>query len=224
MRQWTLRVFRRWMIAGLIVIAPLGVTVYILWWLFVRVDGLLGQFVYNAIGFKIPGLGLLMLVAVLLVVGWATERAVGNRILGWWQGWLDQVPVVRRLYGASSRIVRTVFGGGRRFFREVVLIQYPSPGRWTVGFITSDTPSPLTAQVENGVTVFVPTAPNPTSGYLVIVPRTEVISMPMTVEEGFTFVLSAGAVAPTSPSPPPPSPSSPPSSPPPDAGPSGAAV
>ncbi|MEJ2217238.1 MAG: DUF502 domain-containing protein [Gemmatimonadota bacterium] len=220
MRQRTLRVFRRWLIAGLIVIAPLGVTVYILWWLFIRVDGLLGQFVYNAIGFRIPGLGLLMLVVVLVGVGWATERAVGNRILGWWQSWLDQVPVVRRLYRASSRIVRTVFGGGRRFFREVVLIQYPSPGRWTMGFITSDTESPLTAHVEDAVIVFVPTAPNPTSGYLVIVPRTEVISMPMTVEEGFTFVLSAGAVAPPSP---PPS-ASPPSSPPPHGGPSGATV
>ncbi len=223
MTQRTLRVFRRWLIAGLIVIAPLGVTVYILWWLFVRADGLLGQFVYNAIGFKIPGLGLLMLVAVLLVVGWGTERTIGNRLLGWWQSWLDQVPVVRRLYRASSRIVRTVFGGGRRFFREVVLIQYPSPGRWTIGFITSDTPSPLTARIDNAVTVFVPTAPNPTSGYLAIVPRTEVISMPMTVEEGFTFVLSAGAVAPPAPPPSGPPPPAPPS-PPPAGGPSGAAV
>lgn len=191
-----LRTLRRWLIAGLVVTAPLGLTIYILWWLFVRVDGLLGRFLYGAIGFRIPGVGLIMLVLVLLAVGWATERAVGGRVLTWWHDALERLPVVRNLYGASSRIVRTVFGGGRRFFREVVLIQYPSQGRWTVGFVTSDVESPLTKHVPNGITVFVPTAPNPTSGFLVVVPRHDTVTLPLTVEEGFTFVLSAGAVIP----------------------------
>jgi len=191
-----LRTLRRWLLAGLVVTAPVGVTVIVLLWLFRTLDGILGEVLSNVLGFRVPGLGLLLLVLILLAAGWATERAIGSRVLGWWHDWLERLPLISRLYGASSRIVRTVFGGGKRFFRGVVLIQYPSPGRWSIGFVTSDTPSLLTEQVEDATTVFVPTAPNPTSGFLVIIPRRDTIPLPMSVEDGFTFILSAGAVAP----------------------------
>ena len=192
------RLLRRRLIAGLIVIAPLGVTLYILWWLFNTVDGILGNSLYQVIGLRIPGLGLLLLLAILLGVGWLAERTVGAQILEWWHAALDRVPLVSRLYSATRRIIGSVFGGEeRRFFREVVLFEYPSAGQWTLGFVTGRAPRALADRMENGVTIFLPTAPNPVTGFLIIVPEDRIIRLPVTVEEGFTFILSAGAVPPT---------------------------
>ena len=191
------KALRRRLIAGLIVIAPLGVTLYILWWLFRTVDGVLGRYVYGAIGITIPGLGLVMLLLLLLGVGWLAERTIGAQIFNWWNGVLARVPIVSRLYGATRRIVGSVFGGDeKRFFREVVLFQYPSPGQWTLGFVTGSAPRALDGRMEDGLTIFLPTAPNPVTGFLIIVPRDSVIPLAVTVEEGFTYILSAGAVPP----------------------------
>ncbi|HUG38991.1 MAG TPA: DUF502 domain-containing protein [Longimicrobiales bacterium] len=193
------KAFRRRLIAGLIVIAPLGVTAYVLWWLFRTVDGLLGRHVYGAIGITVPGLGLLMLLLLLLAVGWLAERTIGAQMLNWWHGLLDRVPLVSRLYGATRRIIGSVFGGEeKKFFRDVVLFEYPSPGQWTLGFVTGNAPQALEGRVEDGLTIFLPTAPNPVTGFLIIVPRARTVRLPVTVEEGFTYILSAGAVAPGS--------------------------
>ncbi len=193
------RLFRRRLIAGLIVLAPLAVTVYVLWWLFNAVDGILGSSLYALIGIRIPGLGLVLLLALLIVVGWLAERMVGTQVVQWWHATLDRIPVVSRVYGATRRIVGSVFGGEeRRFFREVVLFEYPSPGQWTLGFITGAAPSALDGRLENGVTVFLPTAPNPVTGFLIIVPEARIVRLPVTIEEGFTYILSAGAVPPGS--------------------------
>jgi len=191
------RVLRRRLIAGLVVIAPLGVTLWVLWWLFGLVDGILGNFVQLVFGFRIPGLGLILLVLILLGVGWLAEETVGAQILEWWHGALDRVPLVSRLYGATRRIVGSVFGGKeQRFFREVVFFEYPARGQWTLGFVTGGTPPALQDQMEGGVTVFLPTSPNPVTGFLIIVPDDRIVRLPITVEEGFTFILSAGAVPP----------------------------
>ena len=202
------KILRRRLIAGLIVIAPLGVTIYILWWLFTTLDGILGRSLYEIMGFAIPGLGLILLLLILLAVGWGAEAMVGTKVVDWWHAGLDRVPVVSRLYNATRRIVGSVFGGEeRRFFRSVVLFEYPSPGQWTLGFETGRAPRALENRVESGVTVFLPTAPNPVTGFLIIVPEARLIRLPVTVEEGFTYVFSAGAVPPTGPSgkePPPP--------------------
>jgi hypothetical protein len=105
------RLLKRRLIAGLIVIAPLGVTLGVLWWLFTRLDGILGNLLEVILGFRIPGLGLVVLVLILIGVGWLAEWAVGSRILEWWHAALDRVPLVSRLYGATRRIVGSVFGG-----------------------------------------------------------------------------------------------------------------
>jgi uncharacterized membrane protein len=194
------RLVRRRLISGLIVIAPLAVTLYVLWWLFRTVDGILGNSVYRIIGTEIPGLGLVLLLALLLGVGWLAEEAIGKQVAQLWHGVLDRIPVVSRLYSATRRIVGSVFGGEeRRFFKEVVLFEYPSPGQWTLGFQTGGAPRALDDRVENGVTIFLPTSPNPVTGFLIIVPEDRVLRLPVTVEEGFTFILSAGAVPPTGP-------------------------
>jgi uncharacterized membrane protein len=191
------RLLKRRLLAGLVVIAPLGVTAWVLWWLFRLLDGILGDFLQLVLGVRIPGLGLILLVLILVGVGWLAEETVGAKILEEWHSILDRVPLVSRLYGAMRRIVGSVFGGEeRRFFREVVFFEYPMPGEWTVGFVTGDAPPGLEDRVKGGVTVFLPTSPNPVTGFLIIVPRERIIRVPMTVEEGFTFILSVGAVPP----------------------------
>lgn len=189
-------VVRRRLIAGLVVIAPVTITAAVLWWIFQSLDGLLGNFIYPAIGIQVPGLGLLLLLALLLVVGWLAERTVGARVVGWWHTLLERFPLTRRVYTASHRIVRTVFGEDQRFFRDVVVVEYPGPGRWSLGFITAPAPMGIRDVVKDGVTVFIPTTPNPTTGYLVVVPRRDVTPVPWTLEQAFTFILSAGGVTP----------------------------
>jgi uncharacterized membrane protein len=193
------RALRRHLIAGLIVIAPVTVTGFVLWWIFQRVDNLLGRFLYPALGqAAIPGLGLITLILLLLIVGWSAERAIGSRALAWGNSLLERIPVARRIYSASDRIVRTVFSENERPFNDVVLIEYPSSGRWSLGFLAARAPDAVQLEAEDLVTVFVPTTPNPTSGVLVIVPRASVRSVALTIDEAFTFVLSAGSVTPTS--------------------------
>lgn len=196
---------RRHLIAGLIVIAPVTATAFVLWWIFQLLDGLLGRFLYPALALLIPGdqerivipgLGLAVLFVLLVGVGWAAERAIGSRIVQWWHDTLERIPLTRRIYSAANRLVRTVFGEDSRPFKQVVLVEYPAPGRYAIGFLSASAPDVVQAHVPDAVSVFVPTTPNPTSGFLMIVPRASVIEIDLTVDEAFTLILSAGAVRP----------------------------
>ena len=197
------RAIRRRLIAGLIVIAPLTVTLWVLSWIFGLLDGLIGESIYRALGFAIgrerlvvPGLGLLALFLLLLGAGWLTEKAIGSRLLKGWNDLLERVPVVRRVYGASNRIVRSVFGTEARPFKTVVAVEWPSDGRWSIGFLTGEAPAAVQQHAGDLVNVFVPTTPNPTTGFLLMVARDRVVPLAMTVDEAFTFILSAGSVRP----------------------------
>lgn len=188
---------RRYLLQGLAVIGPLGITALILWWLFVRVDGLLGRWLGPLLGWSAPGLGLAILVIILLVVGWVVEKTVGNRLLAIGESLLSRVPLVRRLYAGSSRIVKAVIGEEKIAFREVVLFEYPMEGRWAYGFVTGSAPSSAHPVLDDeGVTIYMPTAPNPMSGFLLVTDRSAVVPVNITVEEAFTYIISAGAVSP----------------------------
>lgn len=197
------RSIKRHLIAGLIVIAPLTATVWVLVWIFQLLDGLLGRFLYPGLGavlgresFVIPGLGLLALFLLLVGTGWIAERAIGSRILKWWNGMLDRLPVVRRIYGASNRIVRTVFGNEAKPFSKVVLVEYPAPGRWSLGFLAGEGPVEAAVHLGPTLAIFIPTTPNPTTGWVAIVPAEQVIPLTMSVDEAFTLILSAGSARP----------------------------
>lgn len=202
------RTIKRRLIAGLVVIAPVTATAVVLWWIFQALDALLGQFIYPAIsrlvGFDLvlPGLGLIALILLLLVVGWAAERAIGSRVVSWWHNLLERIPVTRRIYGAANRIVRTLFGKEGRPFNQVVLVEYPAEGRWAIGFLAATAPDIIREHVPEAVSVFVPSTPNPTTGWLAIVPRTRVVVLDMTIDEAFTYILSGGAVRPGADQPP----------------------
>lgn len=191
-----LRTLRRYLVEGLAVIGPAGVTVFVLVWLFRRLDGLLGESLYEALGYRMPGLGIVVLIALIALVGWLTERTLGARLVSAWDRTLKRVPLARRIYGGASRIIGSIVGEERYAFQEVVLFEYPMPGLWSVGFVTGAAAG-ATEDIlgEPGVTIYMPTAPNPMSGYLIQLPRSRVRKLDVNVEEAFTYVLSAGAVS-----------------------------
>jgi uncharacterized membrane protein len=191
-----LRMLRRYLVEGLAVIGPVGVTVFVLAWLFRRLDGLLGDSLYAALGYRIPGLGIAVLVILVALVGWLTERALGARLVSAWDRTMKRVPLARRIYGGASRIIGSLVGEDRYAFQEVVLFEYPVPGLWSVGFVTGAAAGATEELLgEAAVTVYMPTAPNPMSGYLIQLPRSRVRTLDVSVDEAFTYVLSAGAVS-----------------------------
>ncbi|MCI0432368.1 MAG: DUF502 domain-containing protein [Gemmatimonadetes bacterium] len=195
-------VFRRRLIAGTVVILPVTATIVVLLWIFRWLDGLLGRFLYPGLSRYIPwidllpGLGVVVLVLLLITVGWITERTIGARLVGAWHALLDRIPMIRRIYSAANRITGTVFGKDRRPFKTVVIVEYPSDGRWAIGFLAASEPAGVSEHVPDAVSVFVPSTPNPTTGWLVIVPRSRVRELSLTVDEAFTMILSGGAATP----------------------------
>lgn len=192
----SVRNLRRYLLEGLAVIGPVGLSIWALTWLFVRMDGILGRYLDPALGWSVPGVGLLLLILLLLAVGWATERALGARLVGAWDALMTRVPVARQVYRGSRRILRTVLGEDRIAFQEVVAFEWPDDQRWAVGFVTGSPPPEVCARLgEDAATVYMPTAPNPASGYLLMMARSNLVPLDVSVEEAFTFVLSAGSVS-----------------------------
>jgi uncharacterized membrane protein len=193
---WAL--LRRYFLTGIVVIAPIGVTAFVLWWIFTRLDAILGR-IFTLLGLRIPGLGLLVLFLIVVGAGWIAQQAVGREFISLGREWLKKFPLTRTVYTAASQIVEQVVGENRKLFKSCVLVEYPRAGCWAVGFLTATAADEINQAVrEDSVAVFVPTTPNPTSGVLIFVPRSQVIQLHMTVEEGFKLVVSAGAVTPDS--------------------------
>ncbi len=191
------RRLRRYFLVGLIVIAPVGLTVFVLRWLFFTIDAILGE-PLAALGVRIPGVGFVLLVLLVLLVGWVVHRAAGRQLLHWWNQALARFPLTGRIYSAVSQIVQSVVGEQRRLFRRTVLIPYPTEGIWALAFVTNEE-SPVMSRIvgEPCVNVFVPTTPNPTSGFMLVVPRRKTLVVDVSVEEAMKLIISAGAVSPT---------------------------
>ena len=193
---------RRYLIAGLLVWLPIVVTVVILKFLIDVVDRsllLLPEIAQpeNLIGFRVPGLGFLLSGVVLLLTGMVVTNLLGRNMVKVWEGLLARIPVVRAIYSASKQLTETLFSGAGKSFRKVVLVRYPHPGLWTIAFLTGDgMPEANRKTGRDLVHIFVPTTPNPTSGFFLMVPREDMIELDMPVDVGIKLILSAGAVAP----------------------------
>jgi uncharacterized membrane protein len=188
---------RRYFLVGLVVIAPVGVTAVVLRWIFETVDAILGEPLQVALGVRIPGLGFVLLGLVVLGVGWVVHRAIGRRVLQIWNQTLVHFPVAGRLYNAASQIIQGLVSDRARIFKRTVLVPYPTDGLWAVGFVTSEQAPVITGLVGVPcVQVFVPTTPNPTSGFLLVVPRDRVVETTISIEDAMKFVISGGAVVP----------------------------
>jgi len=195
---------RRYLIAGLLVWLPIVVTVLILKFLIDVVDRtllLLPAMLQpeTLIGFRIPGLGFLLSGVVLLVTGMVVTNLLGRNMVKVWESLLARIPVVRAIYSASKQLTETLFSGSGKSFRKVVLVRYPHPGMWTLAFLTGDGMAEANRKTGRDlVNIFVPTTPNPTSGFFLMVPREDMIELDMPVDVGIKLILSAGAVSPES--------------------------
>ena len=193
---------RRYLIAGLLVWLPVVATVLILKFLIDVVDNTLLLLPAMAqpetlIGFRIPGLGFLLSGVVLLVTGMVVTNLLGSSMVRLWEGLLARIPVVRAIYSASKQLTETLFSGSGKSFRKVVLVRYPHPGMWTLAFLTGDGMAEANRKTGRDlVNIFVPTTPNPTSGFFLMVAREDMIELDMPVDVGIKLILSAGAVAP----------------------------
>lgn len=193
---------RRWFLAGLIVLVPIAGTVLFVRWLIGFSDGALALLpeAYqpeHLLGVHIPGLGVALSIAGIILVGMLATNFFGKRLLAWFDAMLAQVPVVRSIYGAIKQLMEAVLGTGGSAFQKVVLVSFPQKGEWSMGFVTGPAKLPVPgASQQNLMAVFIPTTPNPTSGWLLFVAEEELVSLPMTVEDGLKMVVSGGMVAP----------------------------
>jgi uncharacterized membrane protein len=201
-----LKRLRNYFFAGVLVTAPIGITIWIGWGLVSWIDDQVIPFIpaqWNPetyLPFSLPGLGVLVAVFVLVMVGFLTAGLVGRNLVGLGERMLDRMPVIRGVYAAVKQVLETVLKEQSKAFRQVILIQYPRKESWAIGFITGETED----NVQRGapvdvVNVFLPTTPNPTSGFLLFVPRDEIQDLTMTVEEGIKMVVSGGIVTPPAP-------------------------
>jgi uncharacterized membrane protein len=193
---------RRYLIAGLLVWLPIVATVLILKFLIDLVDSTLlllpGSLQpENLIGFRIPGLGLVASAVVLFVTGMVVTNLMGRTMVRLWEGLLARIPVVRAIYAASKQLTETLLSGKGKSFRRVVLVRFPHANVWTVAFVTGEGMSEANAKTgKDLVNVYVPTTPNPTGGYFLMVPREDMIELDVSVDAGIKLILSAGAVVP----------------------------
>lgn len=193
---------KRVFFTGLAAIIPIGVTVYILYFLLRMMEGLMNivpsrYHLEELFSIRIPGIDYLILIIVIFAVGLLVRSYMGKKIISWGETVLDKIPVVRTIYVASKQLTHAMFSDDSSSFKEVVLIEYPRRGIYCIAFVTGATKGELQEKTsENLINLFVPTTPNPTSGFLLMVPREDVILLDMAVDEAFALVVSGGTYTP----------------------------
>ena len=193
---------RNYFLTGIVVAAPVGITLYLTWafvhWVDQRVKPLIPK-VYNPdtyLPFTVPGVGLLFAILMLTLLGFMTASLVGRSVVSFGETLLDRVPLVRNLYRGLRQLFQTVLSQSSRSFQKAVLVEYPRKGIWRVGFLTTSAKGEVGDRVDDSLAVFIPNTPNVTAGFLIYVPRRDVMILSMTVEEAAKMVISAGLVTP----------------------------
>lgn len=198
---------RRWLFAGLLVLAPLGITLWVLQWIVGTLDQTLlilplAWQPEHLIGYRVPGLGVLLALAILLVMGAVTSNFIGRKLVAWGDAILHRIPVVRSIYSSVKQVSDTLFSPGGNAFRTAVLVQWPRADVWTIAFVTGSPGGDVATHLpDDFVSVYVPTTPNPTGGYFVMLPRRDCIELKMSVDEALRYVISMGVVVPNAPVP-----------------------
>lgn len=191
-------------LTGLIVTAPVAITAYLTWTFILWVDGIVKPYIPKYLNletyvpFGIPGLGLVFALVFITFVGFFAANLIGRSVLSVGESLLDRMPLIRTVYKALKQIFQTALAEGQNSFTQAGIIQYPRPGLWAIVFIATDTKGEVGAHLaeEDTVSVFLPTTPNPTSGFLLFVPRKELHILDMSVEDAAKLVISAGLVSP----------------------------
>jgi uncharacterized membrane protein len=193
---------KRYIIAGLLVWVPLGITIWVLHFLLTSLDQVLvvlpeGLQPRAVFGFDIPGLGVVVAFVSLLVTGVVAANFFGQRLIRAWESILGRIPFVKSIYSSVKQVSDTLLSSKGNAFRKALLVEFPRPGSWTIAFQTG-TPAAAVAPLLPGdhISVYVPTTPNPTGGYFLMLPRTQVRELDMTVDEALKYIISMGVVAP----------------------------
>ncbi len=202
MAQSKMKTFRSYLVAGLLIWVPVVITIFIVRFLVGMSDKALllipSKFrPESLLGFNIPGLGVIFAIAVLLITGLIARNYFGKYIVEGWERLMSRIPIVRNIYSGARQIAETVFADNSKAFSKVCLIQYPRKGVWSLCFKTSTEVGEVQARTNRDVvSVFVPTTPNPTSGFVIILPVEDVIELDMSVDEGLRMIISLGVVVP----------------------------
>jgi uncharacterized membrane protein len=200
---------RKWLFAGLLVIVPVGITVWVLEWIISTLDQTLlilptSWHPDHVLGFHIPGFGVLLALAILLVVGAVASNFIGKKLVIWGDAILGRIPVVRSIYTSVKQVSDTLFSESGNAFRTAVLVQWPRPDVWTIGFVTGSPGGDVSNYLLGEyLSVYIPTTPNPTGGYFVMLRRSECIELKMNVDAALKYVVSMGVVVPGGPAIPP---------------------
>jgi uncharacterized membrane protein len=198
---------RKWFFAGLLVLVPLAITIWLLEWAISSLDKSL-LLLPNAwhpdvlLPVHIPGFGVILTLAVLLLVGATVSNFLGKRLIGWWDALLGRIPVVRSIYSSVKQVSDTLFSENGNAFRKAVLVEWPRAGTWTIGFVTGVPSGDVLEVLQHGemdefLSVYIPTTPNPTGGYMMMFKKSECMALSMSVDEALKYVVSMGVVAPT---------------------------
>lgn len=185
---------------GLVILVPLGITIWVLNLAVTTLDQtllLLPPSLRTQAPFNIPGMGVLLTLLIILAVGILARNFIGRRLVVWWEALLGRIPVVSAIYSSVKQVSDTLLSPSGQAFRKPVLVEFPRAGSWTVGFVVGSPGEALQGSLTGEfASVYVPTAPNPTSGYVLIVPVDQVVDLDISVDEALKFVVSMGVVAP----------------------------
>jgi uncharacterized membrane protein len=206
---------RKYIITGLLVWLPLAITIWVLLWVLSLIDGVFAALIAAAQAVlpgsaeatlehlrHVPGLGLVILVAGMLLTGMFVANVFGQWWLRQWDRILGRIPIVKSIYSSVKQVSDTLFSSSGNAFREAVLVPYPHTGSWTIAFVTGKPGGEVAQQLEQGeggqefVSLYVPTTPNPTSGFFLMMPRAQVRPLAMSVDEALKYIISMGVVAP----------------------------
>jgi uncharacterized membrane protein len=194
---------RKYFITGLLILVPLAITVWVLNLIIGTMDQSLLLLPVSwrpeaLVGFRIPGLGTILTLLIIFLTGLATRNFIGRQVVSLWEGLLTRIPVVKSIYSSVKQVSDTLFSSSGNAFRKAVLVQYPRQGSWTIAFLTGIPGGEVKNHLQgvDYVSLYVPTTPNPTSGFFLMVPRADTIELDMSVDEALKYIVSMGVVAP----------------------------
>jgi len=191
-----------YLLAGLLILAPIVITIYVLIWSFNLLDGILGPFIYRMLGRRLPGVGLVAGLLITLLAGFITRGWLARRIMKWAERMVTKLPLIRPLYMTIKQLTDAMLSGSdKNLFKKVVLLEYPRQGIWSVGFVTSEDVGEIGEEIRRKTgkklaSVFVVSAPNPTTGWLALVPEEEMTVLDISVEQALKLVVSGGYIRP----------------------------
>ena len=204
----TWRKLKTYLLTGALVLGPVVVTVFLLWTSFLFLDGILAKvmnfILRDVLGIRIlgarpiPGLGLIALLILLTATGYAARHVFGQWVIAKGQELINRIPLVNRVYHAVQQISQAIFTGKRSVYKRVVMFEYPRKGIYSIGIMTADTGGYVQDKLpEDSISVFLPTTPNPTSGFLLFIPKKDIIELDIPVEDALKMIISGGAVGPS---------------------------